>query len=151
MQYKVPQDVQRADRIIGPLTLRHMIIIGAGGGFAYVVYTALARSYFWEVWLPPVAIILVVTALFAFVKIFNLSFGKFLLMFIEYNMLPRKRKWMKSSGEIFISGPPQKSPTKVEKKSEAKVEKTAATMNKLEDLSHMLDSYGEKIETLNKK
>jgi hypothetical protein len=128
-----------------------MIIIGAGGGFAYVVYTILARSYFWEIWLPPVAIILVVTGLFAFVKIFNVPFSRFILLFIEYNVLPRKRKWLKSSAEIFISSATAQKSTVVQKKVEKKGKETAATIDKLEDLSHMLDTYGEKIETLNKK
>ncbi len=146
MQFKVPQDVQRADKIIGPLTLKHMIIIGAGGGLAYIVYTILSRSYFWEVWLPPVAIILMLTAVIAFVKIFNVSFGKFVLLFIEFNLLPRQRKWFKASGEIIIPITTSTKPTKVQKKSAKKKMSSAETINNLDNLSQVLDAYGKKIE-----
>ena len=39
MQFKIPQDVQRADKIVGPLTLRELIIVGIGGGFTYAACT----------------------------------------------------------------------------------------------------------------
>ncbi|MFC1655398.1 PrgI family protein [Patescibacteria group bacterium] len=146
MQFKVPQDVQRADKIIGPLTLKHMIIIGAGGGLAYIIYTILSRSYFWEVWLPPVGIILVLTAVIAFVKIFNVSFGKFVLLFIEFNIAPRQRKWFKASGEVIIPIITPPKPSDVQEKAVKKKQSSAETMGKLDDLSHMLDTYGEKIE-----
>ena len=45
MQAKVPQNVQMADKIVGPLTLRHMIILGAGGGLAYLVFTILSKNF----------------------------------------------------------------------------------------------------------
>ena len=45
MQFKVPQDVQRADRIVGPLTLRQLIICGIGFTISYGIYTVLGRDY----------------------------------------------------------------------------------------------------------
>lgn len=146
MQYKVPQNVQRADKIIGPLTLKHMIIVGAGGGLAYVVYTILSRSYFWEVWLPPVAIILILTAIIAFVRVFDVSFGKFVLLFIEFNLLPRQRKWGKASGEVTITSTVASKPSEIQKKAVKKGESSAETINKLDDLSRMLDKYGNEME-----
>ena len=44
MQYKVPQDVQREDTIIGPLTLKQLGILGVGGGIAYGIYISLGKN-----------------------------------------------------------------------------------------------------------
>lgn len=145
MQFKVPQDVQRADRIVGPLTLRHMIILGIGGGLAYVIYVILARTYFWEVWLPPVAVIVVITILIAFIKIYNMSFGKFFLLFIEYSILPRQRKWLKGTAEVYGIGVVPKKSTKKQKEAIEKSKKYQETIQKLDKISNILDKYGNEI------
>lgn len=142
MQAKVPQNVQMADKIVGPLTLKHMIIIGAGGGLAYLVYTILAREYFWEVWLPPVAVIVIFTLLIAFVKIYNVSFGKFIILFLENHMIPRNRIWTKSSAEVFGLDPIQSKQTLKKPKDKDKAKRATETMKKLDDITKLLDSYG---------
>lgn len=141
MQAKVPQNVQIADKIVGPLTLKHMIILGVGGGLAYIIYIILARSYYWEVWLPPVAVISLITLLFAFVKIYNVSFGRFFLLLLEYSLLPRKRRWLKSSAEIFGFAPIAVA-TKKRKKKKTKKETAAKTIKKIDEISKILDNYG---------
>ena len=91
MQFKVPQDVQRADTIVGPLTWKQLIILAAGGGIAYAIYITLAERYYMEVWLPPIVIVGGITLALAFIKIHGLTFERFLLCFIEYHFLPKKR------------------------------------------------------------
>ena len=103
IQYKVPQNVQREDTIIGPLTMRHMIILGIGGGIAYAVYVSLAKTYYIQVWLPPVAIISAITLAFAFLKIHSLDFHIFLMDLLEYNLLAKKRIWIQGTGYPFVS------------------------------------------------
>ncbi len=142
MQAKVPQNVQMADKIVGPLTLRHMIILGAGGGLAYIIYVILARSYYWEVWVPPVAIIVIATLLIAFVRIYNLSFGKFMIMLFEYIFIPRKRKWIKASAEITGREPIETESKKRKQKKDKKGEKAQQTIKKIDDLTKILDTYG---------
>lgn len=144
MQAKVPQNVQMADKIVGPLTLRHMIIIGAGGGLAYLVYVILARSYYWEVWLPPVAIISIATLLIAFLKIYNLPFGKFVILFLEYIFIPRKRAWIKSSAEIIGMKQITKESKKSKEKNMKKGKKAQQTIKKINDITEILDTYGKK-------
>lgn len=142
MQAKVPQNVQVADKIVGPLTLRHMIIIGAGGGLAYLIYVILGRSYYWEVWLPPVAIISTITLLVAFLKIYNLTFGKFFILLMEYIFVPRKRAWVKNSGEIFGKKHIIAKDTHEKEKKIQKGEKAQQTLKKIDDISQILDTYG---------
>lgn len=138
MQFKVPQDVQRKDTIIWSLTIQQLIICGIGGGIAYAIYIQLSKTYFMEVWLPPVVIISAITLAFAFLTIHNLPFDEFLMHFIEYHILPRKRLWIQGSGTPFI--PPfdesKKKTEKVLEKKEKKQQKTLA------QLTQVLDSQG---------
>src|SRR3989338_11249649 len=101
MQFKVPQDVQREDTIIGPITLKQLAILGVGGGLAYATYVGLSATYFIEVWLPPTVIISGITLAFTFLKIHSLPFHEFLMNFLEYHLLPRQRSWIQGTG-VFI-------------------------------------------------
>ncbi|HMR01699.1 MAG TPA: PrgI family protein, partial [Candidatus Gracilibacteria bacterium] len=76
MQFKVPQNVRREDHIVGPLTLKQMIICAIGGSIAYAIYLSLAPYYIWITWLPPVAIVTIITIAFAFIRPLDLSFTK---------------------------------------------------------------------------
>ncbi len=135
MQFKVPQDVQREDTIIGPVTLKQMGILGAGGGLAYVLYVILAKKYYIEIWLPPVLIVSGLTLAFAFLKIHSMKFHTFLMNFIEYHLLPRKRFWVLGSGNVFIS-----SFEKDKKDIKAKIEeKTIKDKKTIEELSQIVD------------
>lgn len=146
MQFKVPQDVQREDTIIGPITLKQMGILGIGGGLAYSIYVTLSKTYFIEIWLPPVAIISLITLAFAFLKIHQLPFHEYLMNMIEYNVLPKKRMWIQGGGYPFIP------PASEEKKQEDKKIKQAQVAEKeksIEELSAVLDRNSKK-EGLNK-
>lgn len=138
MQFKVPQDVQRKDTIIWSLTIQQLLICGVGGGIAYAIYIQLSKTYFMEVWLAPVVIISAITLAFAFLTIHNLPFDEFLMHFIEYHMLPRKRSWIQGAGAPFI--PPfdetKKKTEKVLPKKDLKKKKSLA------ELSQVLDTGG---------
>lgn len=142
MQAKIPQNVQMADKIVGPLTLRHMIIIGAGGGLAYLVYVILARTYYWEVWFPPVLIISLITLAAAFLRIYNVSFGKFLILLFESFLIPRKRAWRKADAEVVMTGILEKPKSTGKKNTKKKEKKAAQTIKKIRNISEVLDNYG---------
>lgn len=139
MQFKVPQDVQRRDTIIWSLTIQQMIICGIGGGIAYAIYISLSKTYFMEVWLPPVAIISAFTAAFAFLKIHSLPFHEFLMNFIEYHLLAKQRFWIQGAGYPFIP-PFDDSKKKTEK---SKLPENRKPRKSLEELSKVLDTQGE--------
>lgn len=103
MQFKVPQDVLRPDKIVGFLTLRQLIIVALGGGVAYSLYIILSKQYFVEVWMPPVLFIALVTMAFAFIRFHEIPFEKLVLVFIEYKFRPRGRTWQKMKGDCLIS------------------------------------------------
>lgn len=145
MQFKVPQNVQREDTIVGPLTLRQLIICAIGFTIAYGIYVALANLYLWLTWLPPVAIVVLITLAFAFLRPLDLSFTRYVLLFIEFSLLPKKRIWIKSSGEVI-------KPTVTRKEEKKKGEEQGAIVDKqkkLKDLEKFLESQ-KNVET-NKK
>lgn len=102
---KIPQNVYIEDRIVGPLTLRQIILIALGGGFSYVLYSMLLKTYGqlnWAVtaivWIP-----LAVAAAFALVKINDLSLFRICLLVIERVSKPQARVFSPRSGiEINI-------------------------------------------------
>lgn len=138
MQFKVPQDVQREDTIIGPITIKQLIILGIGGGIAYAIYVGLAASYYMEIWLPPVIIVGGLTLAFAFLKIHEMPFHIFLMNFIEYHLLPRQRIWIQGTGYPFI--PPFEEP---KKKQETHEEIKKKPIKSIAELTKVLDTHGE--------
>ncbi len=141
MQFKVPQDVQREDKIIGPLTLKQMGILGIGGGIAYGIYVSLATTYFIEIWLPPVAIVSIITLAFAFLKVHSLPFYIFLMNFIEFHLLAKKRVWIQGTGRPFISSFNKEKDKTVEKPKEKK----KIQEKSLKELTEILDTHGKPI------
>jgi len=147
MRFKISQDVQRADQIIGPLTLKQLIIIGSGGGLAYVVYLILAERFFWEVWLWPVGFISLITLGLAFLKIQGLPLLTFVVYFLQYTFLPKKRYWSKRDGQIYFSAFTQVTPKKAQKDKgipEIKELTPEERRKKLEELSKVLNTQGKK-------
>lgn len=145
MQFKVPQNVQREDRIVGPLTLKQMIIVAIGGSIAYGLYVSLARYYIWITWLPPVAIVSIITIAFAFVRPLDLSFTKWVLLWIQFSLLPRERKWTKGGAEIVIGTGGKKAGSKKKKKIKDKPAKVAAEKEeKMKNLQKFLEAEKKK-------
>lgn len=82
---KIPQNVYVEDRIIGPLTIRQVLLTALGGGVSYVLWAMLQKSYGQSnvaiaiiAWIPCVVMIL-----FAFVKVNDLSLARILLLLAE--------------------------------------------------------------------
>ncbi len=97
---KIPQNVYIEDRIIGPITLRQIIICALGGGFSYAQYAMFSKAYG-----PPNLILTVliwvpaaIAAAFAFVKINDVSLLRMLLLIIERFNKPMRRIWSPRRG-----------------------------------------------------
>lgn len=141
MQFKVPQNVQREDHIVGPLTLKQLIICGIGGTVAYAIYVSLAKSYLWITWFPPVALVAGITLAFAFFRPLDMSLARWILTGIEFYIIPRQRYWIQGAGEV-IATPlnTKKTPSKIEKKAEAKAENIIDKHKKIEEITKILNS-----------
>ncbi len=136
MQYKVPQDVQIEDKILPFMTLRQLMISGAGGGVTYVVYLLLEHQSA-QIWMPPVFLLGLLTVAIAFLKIRGIRFVGFMLLLLERYLNETKRVWVKSTGSVF----PQASTLKEKKSKEKEVpEEKKTSIEDIAQLSKMLDS-----------
>ena len=96
---KIPQNVYVEDRIIGPVTLKQLIITGIGGGISYVLYASVTKAGITNLpavilcWVPAV-----IAAAFAFMKINDLTLFNIILLAIESMSKPNLRYWSPSPG-----------------------------------------------------
>ena len=97
---KIPQNVYIEDRIVGPLTLRQIITVAVGGGFSYAMWASLSKSYGFLplpitvlVWVPGV-----LSVIFAFVRINDISMMRLLFLMVERINKPYRRTWTPRRG-----------------------------------------------------
>ena len=138
MQFKVPQNVQIEDKILPFMTLRQLIICGAGGGFTYLIYLTL-ETQTPAIWTPPVLVFGLLTVAIAFLKIHDAPFIRFILLLLERYLNETKRVWTKSAGDVFpkISSVKSKKAKTDSKKSTSTKKKTS--VEDVAKLSKMLD------------
>lgn len=97
---KIPQNVYVEDRIVGPLTLRQVMIVAIGGGGSYAIWSSLMKSFGQ---LDPITTALawtpaVLSLAFAFIRINDLSLMRLLLLKIEHMQKPSVRTWGPRTG-----------------------------------------------------
>ena len=97
---KIPQNVYVEDRIVGPLTLKQLIIIGLGSGFSYILYSTVVKYTGTTnivltivLWIPAL-----ISVAFAFLKINDLSLFNIILLMIEKANKPSLRMWTPHPG-----------------------------------------------------
>lgn len=135
MQFKVPQNIQMEDKIIGPLTMKQFVYLLVGGMVSYATIKTYNPAMIIFVGIP----VAILALCLAFIKIQDQPFSKFLFSFAQYMLKPKQRVWQKDK-EIFHSQKPiiQNTKKKDDKKSAPKeVEKS-----ELEKLSYILDTRG---------
>ena len=139
LQYKIPQNVGIEDRIVGPFSLRQLIIVAVGGGISYVLFAISSKLYELNI-LEYIVLALpgLVALAAALIKINNITFTKFVLLALEFTIKPNKRLW-DHRGILAIVAPDLSEKNK-EKKIESEV-KNKKNVN-LRDLSKILDSGG---------
>lgn len=141
MQYKIPQNVGIEDRIVGPLTLRQLIILAAGFGVSYVLFTILNRIYELNI-LEYIVIALpaLLATAFALIKINDQTLAKFIVLFLEYSIKPKKRLW-DHRGISSLVAPDLTEIKKGPMPEEVDLSKSRTNAN-LSELSTILDSGG---------
>ena len=95
MQYKIPVQIENEDPIIFNLSLRQLAIIMWWWGIAYSIFTSLAPTFWWQVWLLFSLPFLLLWILIAVFKYYEMTFVPFLLSAIRYNVNLAERKWVK--------------------------------------------------------
>lgn len=136
---KIPQNVYVEDRIVGPLTLRQVMIVAIGGGGSYALWSSLIKAYgslsiitTGIAWTPAV-----ISLAFAFVKVNDLTLTHLLLLMAEKMQKPPLRAMGPRTG-ITITVRTFK--TEQAKKSELQTPALMqAKQNRLAELSTVLD------------
>jgi len=140
LQYKIPQNIGIEDKIVGPFSLRQLIILAIGGGISYALFTITSRIYELNI---IEYIIIVLPAVFslmaAMIKIHNVSFTKYILLTLEFAIKPKKRIW-DHHGIAALTDPDLSNKGQVKKIETINTEKKK-NLN-LSDLSSVLDSGG---------
>ncbi len=138
---KIPQNVYIEDRIVGPLTLRQTIIMTLGGGFSYAIYATMQKATGHVdlvstiiAWTPAA-----ITALFALIKVNDLTLMKICFLLIEkMNKAPIRTFGPRRGITINIrtsAAPKEEDPAKVEQRNrEAEKNRTS-----IRELSSIVD------------
>jgi len=137
---KVPQNVQIEDRLIGPITLKQIIICLVGGGLSFVTWNIMKQMgmittfYLVLAWIP-----FAIAAAFAFIKVQNLTLLRILFLLIERTEKSMIRTWQPRTGiRINVRTYFQTQKNKAEQSSEH------VEHDKLKKLSSLLDESAEK-------
>lgn len=139
--YKVIQDVEAEDRLLGPLTLKGFIYAGVAAVLAYLNFRLLLAGGPIFVKIPVILLLSFPMALFA---VLALPFGReqptevWLLSRVRFMLKPRKRIWNQSglSNLVTITAPKQRERHLTKNLSENEVQ------NRLQALASTLDSRG---------
>ncbi|MCF7844806.1 MAG: PrgI family protein [Kiritimatiellales bacterium] len=140
---KVPQNVQVEDRLIGPITLRQVMICLAGGGISFVGWNAMKAAgmqtpvHFAVSWTP-----LAIAAAFAFIKYKNLSLLRIILLKIEKGQKSSKRAFGPRTGIAINIRTYFHTEQKREKYA---IDQTRVAQDKFERLSSVLDKESEEV------
>lgn len=90
MRYKVPQNIDMQDRILGPLTMVQFIYAVVGGGLCYAIFMSGIPKPFSYFLIIPIALFVIALD---FLKINERPFLDFFLSVIEFTSAPRRRTW----------------------------------------------------------
>jgi len=97
LRFKVPQNIDMPDRILGPLTMIQFVEAVLGGGLAYVCFGSLPKPLNQIL----AVLILLFTAAVVFLKINERPFLYYFVAFLRFIITPKKRVWHKDSSDGF--------------------------------------------------
>jgi hypothetical protein len=105
VQYKVPQNIDLEDKIVGPFTMKQFIYLLVAGGIAYGWWNFLSQRYvgFMPAFLLVAAPVGLLGVALALVKVNDRPFEIFLLNLFRFIFMPKRRVWKEGySGEAVI-------------------------------------------------
>jgi len=135
-RYVVPQYIEMADKIIGPLSIVQFLYLLAGGAICYLAWTLLrgATAILITLFVAPISVGL------ALVKINDQPLPKMALAGIQYLLRPKEFIWRKTAEakEIVIF---DRHLLEKPKKSPAKIDRTQIK-SQLAQLATLIDAHG---------
>jgi hypothetical protein len=151
---KIPQNVYIEDRIVGPLTLRQIIIMTLGGGFSYMLYSAVSKSL-GSVGIPLTILLwtpAAIAAAFAMIQVNDLSLLRICMLAIERLNKPSKRTFTQRQGIsiVFRTGSSSAAAQPEEKVTDASAiaaPTVSTTSDQIRALSTVVDTEKKEAET----
>jgi len=132
MQFKVPQNIDLEDKIVGPLTLIQFLYIISGGIIVYLLFLTLGPTFFFWVLSVPVAAIAIAMA---FLKIQDQPLSHFIKAGLMYLSRPKIRIWQRHGVNISaIKAAP------VKKEGSTTLPKKKIEKSELEKIAQVLDT-----------
>ncbi|MFH0905528.1 MAG: PrgI family protein [bacterium] len=143
MSAKIPQNVTKEDRIVGPLTLKQFLYALGGGLLIFIAYRYYALQYLYFIEFTIISFVIAsFTLALAFAQINGRPFGVFLLTAFHFLNTPKTRNWHKEPLQ-------EVAPIKVKaidiKNTRAEMEERQAGKRvkmQIEQLAHVLDTGG---------
>lgn len=132
VQFKVPQNIDLEDKIVGPLTLIQFLYVISGGIIIYLLFLTLGSTFlFWVLAVPIAAIALAL----AFLKIQEQPLSHFIKAGLMYLGRPKVRIWQRHGINISaIKAAPLK------KEGSTALPKKRIEKSELEKIAQMLDT-----------
>lgn len=140
LRYKVPQDVQREDKILFFITMKQLVILMITGGISYLLFVQLSKEYILsQIAIAFIMLPFIAGCAFCFIRIKGLSLTQFFLLNVEHLLLPARRYWQAGSQELVSST--------VEFLSHEKTDTQTAPLKnisteKIKNLAELIDSGG---------
>jgi hypothetical protein len=133
LQFKVPQNIDMQDKIIGPLTMAQFLYVLIGGLIDYVLLQTLlntAPGLFFAFAIP----IALFALAMAFLKINDIPFPRFIQAAILFIMSPKRRVWHKeieAAAGVALPKPAAKTEPKIIRRTidKSEIEKMAAVLD----------------------
>lgn len=134
MQFKVPQNIDLEDKIVGPLTLIQFLYILGGALIDYILFQTVAKASF-AVFIVLASPISLVALALAFLKIQDQPLSHFIKAGLIYLQSPQTRLWQRRGHDVSIL-------TETPKPKETETPMVAKNLEKsqLEQLARMLDT-----------
>lgn len=131
MQFQVPQFIEREARVVGPLTFRQFLYVGAAGAVAFVMYFTLPLTLF----VAGTILVMGIGIALAFFSVGGKSLPALLMGFLAFSIGTKTYVWKKGKFSSVISGPASEAPTP-----ELTVEQLSLTReSKMKNLATKLD------------
>jgi len=147
MGAKIPQNVTKEDKLVGPLTLKQFLYVLAGGFLIFAAYQFYAQDdlaiqlYFTEFILIAL-LVTIATVLMAFIQINGRPFGAFLLNIVKYLSSSKQRSWHKEPRE-YVAAIKVRADDIKDTKSEIKERQSGKEFKtQIEKLAGILDTGG---------
>lgn len=143
MATKIPQDVTREDKLVGPLTLKQFLYILGTASILFIFYQYYASGilYFIEFILLS-SIIAFFGLSLAFLNINGRPFGVFLLSLIRFWVTGHRRVWQKEPRELVAAIKVTADDIKDTKVELADRKSGKVVKMQIEHLAHILDTGG---------